>query len=133
MSVDLHGDLKESQQNAKDSGLGAWANHLKILRDGRRVVNDWHGDEMLLRIPSGYGKPSHHTFMFRAAGAPHDPLHPFVEITLDTGVKGNSTSSVEPSLSDEEALALWDWLLNSIRVRPNAVAVKASAPAKPGA
>ncbi len=130
--VDLAQNVADAKQESKSNGLSKWVSHLKILRQGKRVVNDWHGEEMLLRIPSGNDNPSHHKFTFRASGEKYDPLHPFVEMTLDTGVKGNQSASVEPSLSDAEALALWDWLLNSIRVRPNAVAAKASAPAKPG-
>jgi len=133
MSVDLKDALKNARQNAEARGLGFWVSGLKILRIGKRIVNDWQGEEMLLHVPGGFGKPSHHKFLFRTSGKKHDPLYPFVEMTLDTGVEGNQSASKEPSLTDEEALALWDWLLNSIRVRPNAVAAKASAPAKPGA
>lgn len=122
MELELKKDLEEGKQNARATGLGAWVKKLKVLRLGKRTVNDWHGEEMLLHVPSGNGKPSYHKFVFRALCIEGDPLHPYVEMTLDTGVVENQSASKEPSLSDEEALALWDKLLNSIRVRPNAVA-----------
>ncbi|MFC0167567.1 T6SS immunity protein Tli4 family protein [Pseudoduganella danionis] len=122
MELELKKDLEEGKQNARATGLGAWVKKLKVLRLGKRTVNDWHGEEMLLHVPSGNGKPSYHKFVFRALCIEDDPLHPYVEMTLDTGVVENQSASKEPSLSDEEALALWDKLLNSIRVRPNAVA-----------
>lgn len=122
MKLELKKDLEEGKQNARATGLGAWVKKLKVLRLGKRTVNDWHGEEMLLHVPSGNGKPSYHKFVFRSLSIGDDPLHPYVEMTLDTGVVDNQSASREPSLSDEEALALWDRLLNSIRVRPNAVA-----------
>jgi len=122
MPVNLAHEKAQSIKQGVSSGLTTWLSRLKTLREGRSIVNEWQGEEMLLRVPSGFGKPSIHKFIFRASGLKHDPLHPFVEITMDTGVVGNQTASREPSLSDEEALALWDRLLNSIRVRPNAVA-----------
>lgn len=119
---DLAKDIAIGQKEAAEKGLGAWASHLKVLRLGKRVVNNWEGEEALLRIPSGYGKPSVHKFTFRASGKTNAALYPFVQMTLDTGVKDNMSTAQKPSLSDEEALALWDSLLNSIRVRPNAMA-----------
>ncbi|MYM41260.1 T6SS immunity protein Tli4 family protein [Duganella qianjiadongensis] len=122
MKLELRKELEEGKQNARATGLGTWVKKLKVLRLDKRTVNDWHGEEMLLHIPSGNGKPSYHKFIFRSLSIGDDPLHPYVEMTLDTGVVDNQSASREPSLSDEEALALWDRLLNSIRVRPNAVA-----------
>lgn len=126
--VNLAHEKSESITQGIASGLNTWLSRLKTLREGKRVVSGWQGEEMLLRVPGGFGKPSIHKFIFRASGLPHDPLHPFVELTMDSGVEGNQTASREPSLSDEEALALWDWLLNSIQVRPNAVAHRSEIP-----
>jgi hypothetical protein len=50
-------------------------------------------------------------------GAPHDPLQPEFDIKLDTGVKDNQTANTKPSLTDEEAVAVWDKLTSSLRVR----------------
>jgi hypothetical protein len=55
------------------------------------------------------------------------------EMTLDTRVKGNMSTAQKPSLSDEEALTRWDSLLNSIRVRPHAMAPSATATANQSA
>ncbi|MYM41258.1 T6SS immunity protein Tli4 family protein [Duganella qianjiadongensis] len=127
---DLAKDIANGQKEAAEKGLGAWASHLKVLRLRKRVVNNWDGEEALLRIPSGYGKPSVHKFTFRASGKTNAALYPFVQMTLDTGVKGNMSTGQKPSLSDEAALALWDSLLNSIRVRPNALVPSATTTAK---
>ncbi|MBC7656957.1 MAG: hypothetical protein H7147_07270, partial [Frankiaceae bacterium] len=40
------------------------------------------------------------------------------DVQLDTGVAGNSTKAKPPSVTDDEAVALWDRLTASIRARP---------------
>lgn len=47
---------------------------------------------------------------------------------MDTGVKENAKASVKPSLTDEAALALWDKLLPTIRVRKPSDATPPIAP-----
>jgi len=42
---------------------------------------------------------------------------PSLDITLATGVQGNTLSAVTPSISDEDALYLWGKLTSSIRPR----------------
>ncbi|WP_371850727.1 T6SS immunity protein Tli4 family protein [Pseudoduganella violaceinigra] len=49
---------------------------------------------------------------------PNNPMLPAFDIALDTGVKGNRTSGSIPSITDEEAVYLWDRLTASIRPRP---------------
>jgi hypothetical protein len=50
-------------------------------------------------------------------GAVNDAYHPELDVQLDTGVKHNSKAAIKPSLTDDEAVALWDRLIRSIRVR----------------
>jgi hypothetical protein len=50
-------------------------------------------------------------------GAVNDPLQPELDIRFYSGMKDNSRASVNPSITDEEALALWDKLITTIRVR----------------
>ena len=117
-AVDFARAVDEAKQDGKATGVGRWIDRVKTLRQGKKVVNNWAGEEILLRLPSGDGHPSTHKFAFRVSGEKHDSFRPYVEIALDTGVKGNQSTSVTPSLSDTEAIALWDWFLSSIRVRP---------------
>lgn len=47
---------------------------------------------------------------------------------MSTGLDGNKIGGKPPSLSDAEAVALWDKLTGSIRARPTAPAKHANAP-----
>jgi hypothetical protein len=113
----------EALKRAREGGAEEWVKRLKFLRKGHRKIGDWIGDEILTRFPAWKNAKSGHQFAFSSPGKPKDRFHPQVDIKLDTGVKGNFTRSVPASITDDEAVALWDKLLNSIRVRP----VKATA------
>jgi hypothetical protein len=59
-------------------------------------------------------------------GAVFDSLQPELDIQLDSGVKDDSKAKVKPSITDEEALALWDKLITSIRLRKPSDATSAT-------
>lgn len=103
---------------------GHWYSTIKFLRRGPRQLGAWHGSEALARMPAQKENTDVHEFAFIALGAPRDPLLPSIDIKLDTGVKDDNKASVKPSLTDEEAVALWDKLTSSIRVRPTGEAAK---------
>lgn len=99
--------------------MGGWFSRIKTLRKGPRVMGDWEGDEILARLPAHKeGTPSVHEFAFKSIGVAKDRFRPYVNMQMDTGVDGDSTVGFEPSLKDEEAIALWDKLTSSIRARP---------------
>jgi hypothetical protein len=110
---------------------GTWYSRVKFFRRGPRQLGDWKGFEALARKPAQEDKTESHEFAFVSLGAPNDPLQPQFDIKLDTGVKDDETASVKPSLTDEEAVALWDKLIGSIRVRPTGDAVKHSTATPP--
>jgi hypothetical protein len=95
-----------------------WHKRIKYLRRGDRQLGLWHGEEVLARLPAQKGAGESHEFRFLSLGALNNPLHPEIDIELVSGVKGNTTGSAKPSLSDQEMLTLWDTLLSSIRIRP---------------
>jgi hypothetical protein len=72
---------------------------------------------MALRTPAFKDGKSVHEFRFYSKGAVHDSLHPELDIRFDSGVKDNQKASVDPSITDEEALELWDKLISTIRIR----------------
>lgn len=108
---------EQAKQFAEADGLGAVFASTKILRQRARQLGGWKGEELALRTPAYKNDKSVHEFRFHSMGAVHDSLHPELDIRLDTGVKDNSKGKVEPSLTDEEALMLWDKLISTIRVR----------------
>ncbi len=87
------------------------------LRIGKHIVNGWNGEEVLLRH-NGKDGAMIHEFMWEAIGKTGDLRHPAsVDINLDTGVAANTKYATKSSLTDDEAVALWDKLLSSLRFR----------------
>ena len=113
--------LKEAKKDGEQDP-DHWYSRIKFFRRGPRQLGQWQGYEVLAHKPPQQGSSASHEFHFLSPGARHDPLQPDLDIQLDTGVKDNSTASTPPSLTDEEAVALWDKLTNSIRVRPTGAA-----------
>lgn len=95
----------------------------KMLRRGSRQIHDWkNGFEALSRTPELPEMHSIHDFAMDFRGVPADPLKPSAEIQMQTGVAGNTAGAAKTSLTDEEAVAVWDKITSSIRVRPTATA-----------
>jgi hypothetical protein len=105
---------------------GTWYTRIKFFRRGPRELGNWQGFEALARKPAEGKNTDSHQFAFVSLGAVNDPLQPSLDVQLDTGVKDDQTASVKPSITDEEAIALWDKLIGSIRVRPTGAAAKQS-------
>jgi hypothetical protein len=110
--------LQSAERDAIQEGKGELYKRIKFFRRAPRQMGDWIGEEALARMPAEKGSFSSHQFQFYAMGAANDILRPVADVQLDTGVAGNSTKAKPPSVSDEEAVALWDRLTGSIRARP---------------
>ena len=90
---------------------------LSRLRMGKHIVNGWNGEEVLLRH-NGKDGAIIHEFMWEVIGKTGELRHPAsVDINLDTGVAANTKYAVKGSLTDDEAVVLWDKLLSSLRFR----------------
>lgn len=88
--------------------------HRTLLREGKRDVQHWHGEESLIRRPDGV-----HDFEWGFVGTPKDVANPseFI-VSLYTKVEHNTVGAARAaSLSDDEAVALWDTLLSSLKFR----------------
>jgi hypothetical protein len=85
----------------------------------------WKGEEVALRTPHYKDDLEAHDFQFHSMGAVNDSLQPELDIQLDSGVKDDRKAKVQPSITDEEALALWDKLITTIRVRQPSDATQA--------
>jgi len=110
--------LNRAEQNAIQAGKGEQYKRIQFLRRAPRQMGDWDGEEALARMPAEKGGFASHQFVFYAMGAADDILRPVADVQLDTGVAGNSTKAKPPSVTDDEAVALWDRLTGSIRSRP---------------
>lgn len=111
-------------------------NHIRLqtkyFRRGTRQIHDWaDGFEALSRSPDQANIHGIHDFGMDFQGVPHDPLKPFANILMQTGVANNTAGAVKPNLTDEEAIAVWDRITSTIRVRPTEAATVKSAGADP--
>jgi hypothetical protein len=143
-SVDAHKNLErlregsspsllreQAKEDAEADGLGAVFARTKILRQKARQLGTWKGEELALRTPAYKDDLEAHEFYFYSMGAVNDPFQPELDVRLESGLEGNQKARVKPSLTDEEALALWDKLITTIRVRQPSDATPATkAPAK---
>lgn len=117
--------LEKAKRGAEALGLGEEYAKIKWLRRGRREFAGQEAFEYGGRYPPIRGNA--HEFHLETPGEPKNPLKPTWDIELDTGAEGDKPGRVRPSLSDEEAVALWDKLLSSIRPRPGAVSTSGRA------
>ncbi|TFW13301.1 T6SS immunity protein Tli4 family protein [Duganella callida] len=110
--------LRQAEEIANHSGQGGWYSRIKTFRRGRRQIGHWHGFEMLAWKPAQETEGESHEFVYVSQGEPKNALRPLLELELHTGVLDNRVGNAKPSLTDEEAVELWDRLTASIRVRP---------------
>jgi hypothetical protein len=121
---------EQAKEMAEAEGLGAVFARTKILRQQERQLGIWKGEELALRTPHYKDDLEAHEFQFHGMGAVDDSFQPELDIQLDSGLKDDRKAKVKPSITDEEALALWDKLITTIRVRQPSDATPASAPAR---
>ncbi|MFC7421082.1 T6SS immunity protein Tli4 family protein [Iodobacter arcticus] len=111
--------MKEAAESAGVFGMLSLFNRIKVLRKGERKIGDWDGAEQLSWMPPDEkGMPWTHEFKFKSIGVAKDMFRPYINMELSTGVSKNSKGVNEPSLKDDEAIALWDKLTASIQTRP---------------
>jgi hypothetical protein len=91
---------------------------LKTLRKGKHPVGNFPGEDSLDIIPTEEGAKVH-SFTWEAQGMLNDPFNPTLHLDFSTGhVPGSSSARTRPSLTDEQAMKLFDSIVNSIRLRP---------------
>ena len=108
---------EQAKEHAEMRGLGGIFARIKILRQEDRQLGTWKGAELATRTPAHGDDTEAHEFRFHSLGAVNDPLQPQLDVRLDSGVKNDRKASVKPSITDEEAMILWDKLIDSIKIR----------------
>ena len=85
-----------------------------VLREGKRDVQHWRGEESLIKRKDGT-----HDFEWAFVGTPRDIANPSeYNATMFSKVKHNVVGAADnASLTDAEALALWDKLLPTLKFR----------------
>ena len=91
---------------------------IRILRKGARKVGPHSGEELLETYSSGEGY-SVHQFVWDVRGSARAWSDPVLVFEFETGVNpGNGPRMIRPSLTDKQAIELFDAIVNSIRLRP---------------
>jgi hypothetical protein len=85
-----------------------------VLREGKRIVQHWHGEESLFKRRDGT-----HDFEWAFVGTPRDVANPSeFNAVMYTKVEHNTVGAAHAaSLSDDEAVALFDKLLSGLKFR----------------
>lgn len=85
-----------------------------VLREGKRIVQHWHGEESLIKRKDGT-----HDFEWAFVGTPRDVANPSeFHAVMYTKVEHNTVgAAAAASLSDDEAVALFDRLLSGLKFR----------------
>ncbi|MEJ7804470.1 MAG: T6SS immunity protein Tli4 family protein [Telluria sp.] len=96
----------------KDQGLSYPSR--TVLREGKRKVNHWYGEESLIRRKDGV-----HDFEWAFVGTPKDVANPSeFGVAMFTKVEHNKVGAAKAaSVTDDEAVALWDKLLSGLKFR----------------
>ena len=100
--------------------LATLFNKVKTLREGHLKVQQGQGSEALFRRPMEEGDGHWHEFQFEYTGKQFDHRNPSWDASLFTGINHDQAGAKPSSLTDAEAMALWDRLMASVRLRvPN--------------
>lgn len=104
----------------------------RYLRRGDRRIHDWVGGfEGLSHTPDQPEAHPIHDFGMDFRGMPSDPYKPYADIRMQTGVFDNVAGATKATLTDEEAIAVWDRITSTIRVRPTTTTPAKTADAGP--
>jgi hypothetical protein len=104
------------ERDARSSVKQSNPSNFKSIRKGVRPIAGMPGEEMLQIVIEPNGTQSQ-DFMWESPGEKTDVFHPNFILEMNTG-HGQPGSPINSSLTDAKALALWDRISGSLRVRP---------------
>ncbi|MQA23234.1 T6SS immunity protein Tli4 family protein [Rugamonas rivuli] len=124
-SAGIDGGRTLLQRDADSEVQKEHSSQFHRLRVGVRSLNGIPGEEVLQRVDELNGVKVH-GFMWQSRGDKIDVYLPSLSLELDTGM-GKPGKPINSSLSDAEALALWDKISSSLRRRPEGAATPSGA------
>jgi hypothetical protein len=133
-SSSLEWRLDQLEKNLKAQDPNHPQLKTRYLRRGNRQIHDWlNGYEALSHTPEQPEVHGIHDFVLDVRGVPSDLFKPHADLRMQTGVANNAAGATKASLTDEEAIAVWDKITSTIRVRPTSAAPVKTAGADPSA
>ena len=115
--------LKKIEEGKKENGIAVAS--VKTLRQGDRKLGESPGQEVLLKGPMDSGQMGQ-GFIWEAIGLPNDSQHPQIRIDFSTANTFGQDNGPPSSLSDADAIAVWDHMLQSFKLRPTTAPVGAT-------
>ncbi|QJP98711.1 T6SS immunity protein Tli4 family protein [Herbaspirillum rubrisubalbicans] len=109
--------------------LGRMATSVHVLRRGDRQVGPYKGQEFLVTAPNS-GAMRGHSFIWETEGEGTLDT-PALKIELTTGHRAKDGNPQKTRLTDEQAMKLWDDVLNSFRLRPVDAVPPSATPTQP--
>jgi len=110
--------LRSAEREAAAAGFSGWYSNITTFRRGERNIGSWKGFEVLARLPAQKSEGESHEFAYVSQGEPKNALLPVLTVELHTGVVDNEIGRTKPTITDAEAIYLWDKITSSIRPRP---------------
>lgn len=105
--------------------LGAFATGVRTLRERDRPIGPFKGQEILMTAPNS-GANKGHVFIWETQGE-GSLDRPYIDIKFETGHSDGKGNAQKTRLTDEQAMALWDSIVSTLRIRPTGPAKTSSA------
>lgn len=109
--------LQRVDKDPVPDALKNLVSQVRTLRKGKHDVNGRHGEELVASFPT-HSSYRLYKFRWESQGDLKTPLKPTVIVELESGAKSEDGEPVNPRLSEGDAVALFDTVLNSVRLRP---------------
>ncbi|WP_454762506.1 T6SS immunity protein Tli4 family protein [Cupriavidus campinensis] len=122
-SMSTYSDLQEAetllQRHVQINAALALSNG-RTVRKGKVVLPGWHAEEWLMERDMPATKVRGHVFTLEGNSMTGTPQTPYVDLDMINGVPTlNHEPLPKASLTEAEALALWDAVSRTLRPRPN--------------
>lgn len=104
------------ERDARSSVKQSNPSNFKSIRKGVRPIAGMAGEEMLQIVIEPNGTKSQ-DFMWESPGETDNVFHPIFTLEMNTG-HGQPGHPINSSFTDAKALALWERISNSLRLRP---------------
>ena len=110
--------LQRADSGSVPEAFANVVNRIRVLRRGHRSINGRDGEELLETVPAEGGYHLHQ-FRWEAQGtAVGDALKPTLIVEFESGMTSVNGDPARPKLTDDQAIAVFDAVANSLRIRP---------------
>lgn len=117
LAMGVNGDRLLDRISPIQSALAAFSG-TRVIRKGERTINGLTGDEYLYREKTKDGRWTAYAFLWEMPGKAENVYQPNIKLSMDVTVPVTVQFPDPPFQSDEEALAFWDAVTGTLRLRP---------------